>query len=155
MMQYRGNQSQNFATRVQRLTNAQVVLTTRNLESCVPSLESAFLVTCCDTKSCQQFLVTKVVYKLSCSRCSSTYVGQTVRYLTTRIEEHKKPDSPLILHLQQGRLEGNSVDHTWEINVRSNNQTKLLTLEAIQIRKEKPGLNTHDAFRIRELTLKI
>ena len=50
--------------------------------------------------------------------------------------------------------EGNSADLSWEIIDRSNNQTKLLTLEAIHIRKEKPGLNTRDEFRSRELTLK-
>ena len=36
-----------------------------------------------------------------------------------------------------------------------NNQTKLLTLEAIHIRKDKPGSNLRDGFRSRELTLKI
>ena len=96
-----------------------------------------------------------MVYKLSFSGCNSTYVGQTVRHLTTRIEEHKKADSPVGIHLQQCQLEGNSADLSWEIIDRSNNQTKLLTLEAIHIRKEKPGLNTRDEFRSRELTLKI
>ena len=52
-------------------------------------------------------------------------------------------------------IEGNSADLRWEIIDRSNNQSKLLTLEAIHIRKEKPGLNTRDEFRSRELTLKI
>ena len=96
-----------------------------------------------------------MVYKLSFSGCNSTYVGQTVRHLITRIEEHKKADSPVGIHLQQCELEGNSADLSWEIIDRSNNQTKLLTLEAIHIRKEKPGLNTRDEFRSRELTLKI
>ena len=139
--QYRGNQSQYFANRL----NVQVVFTTRKLESCLPSLKSAF----------SNDLKSRVVYKLSCSGCNSTYVGQTFRYLTTRIEEHKKADSPLGLHHQQCQLEGNSADLSWEIIDRSNNQTKLLTLEAIHIRKEKPGLNTRDEFRSKELTLKI
>ena len=65
-----------------------------------------------------------MVYKLSCSGCTSTYVGQTVRHLATRIEEHKKADSPVGLHLQQCQLEGNSADLSWEIIDRSNNQTK-------------------------------
>ena len=145
MVQYRGNQSQYFANRLRKLTNVQVVFTTRKLQSCLPSLKSAF----------SNDLKSRVVYKLSCSGCTSTYVGQTVRHLITRIEEHKKVDSPVGLHLQQCQLEGNSADLSWEIIDRSNNQTKLLTLEAIHIRKEKPGLNTRDEFRSRELTLKI
>ena len=36
IMQYRGNQSQYFANRLQKLTNAQVVFTSRKLESCLP-----------------------------------------------------------------------------------------------------------------------
>ena len=31
------------------------------------------------------------------SGCTSTDVGQSVRHLTTRIEEHKKADSPAVL----------------------------------------------------------
>ena len=42
MVQYRGNQSQYFANRLRKLTNVQVVFTTRKLESCLPSLKSAF-----------------------------------------------------------------------------------------------------------------
>ena len=126
MVQYRGNQSQNFANRLQILTNVQVVFTTRKLESCLPSLNKQFIIT-----------------------------EQTVRHLTTRIEEYKKADSPVGLHLQQWQLEGNSADLSWEIIDSSNNEPKLLTKEAKHIRKEKPGLNTRDEFRSRELTLKI
>ena len=74
MVQYRGNQSQFFANRLRKLTNVQVV--SHDLNS-------------------------RVAYKLSCSGCTSAYVGQTVRQLTTRIEEHKKAVSPVGLHLQQ------------------------------------------------------
>ena len=89
-------------------------------------------------------LKSRVVYKLSCSGCTSTYVGQTVRNLTSRNEEHKKTDSPVGLHLQQCSLQGNSADLSGKFIDRSNNRTKLLTIEAIQIRKEKTGLNTRD-----------
>ena len=122
-----------------------MIFKTRKLESCLLSLKSAF----------SNDLKSRVVYKMSCSGCFSTYVGKTVRHLTTRVEEHKKADSPVGLHLQQCQLVGNSADLNWEIIDRSNNQTKLLTLEVIHIRKEKPGLNTRDEFRSRELTLKI
>ena len=145
MVQYRGNQRQYFANRLRKLTNVQVVLTTIKLESCLPSLKSAI----------SNDLKSRIVSKLSCSRCTSNYVGQTVRHMTTRIEEHKKADSPVGLHLQQCQLEGNCEDLSWEIIDSLNSRTKLLTLEAIHIRKEKPGLNTSDEFRSRELTLKI
>ena len=105
MVQYRGNQSQYFANRLRKLTNVQVVFTTRKLQSCLPSLKSAF----------SNDLKSRVVYKQSCSGCTSTYVGQTFRHLTTRIEEHKKADSPVGLHLQQCQLEGYSADLSWEI----------------------------------------
>ena len=85
MVQYRGNQSHYFANRLRKITNVQVVFTTRKLESCLPSLKSAF----------SNDLNSRVVYELSCSGCTSAYVGQTVRHLLTRIEEHKKADSPV------------------------------------------------------------
>ena len=112
MVQYRGKQSQYFANRLRKLTNVQVVFTTRKLESCLPTLKSAF----------SNDLKSRMVYKLSCSGCTSTNVGQTVRHLTTRIEEHKKADSPAGLHLQQCQLDGNSADISWEIIDRSTNK---------------------------------
>ena len=42
MVQYRGNQSQYFANMLRKLINVQVVFTTTKLESCLPSLKSAF-----------------------------------------------------------------------------------------------------------------
>ena len=58
------------------------------------------------------------------------HLVDTVRHLTTRIEEHKKADSLVGLHLQQCSLDGNSADLSWETTDRSYNQTKILTLEA-------------------------
>ena len=92
---------------------------------------------------------------MSCSRCTSAYVGKTVCQSTTKIEELKKADSPAGLYLQHYNLERNSADLSWEIINRSNNQTKLLTQEAKHIRKKKPGLNTCDESRSRELKLKL
>ena len=88
MVQYRGNHSQYFANGLRKLTNVQVVFTTRKLESCLRSLKSAF----------SNDLKSRVVYKLSCSGCTYTYVGPTVRHLTITIEEHKNADSPVGLH---------------------------------------------------------
>ena len=83
------------------------------------------------------------------------YVGQTVRHFTTRIEEHKNVESSVGLQPRQCRLDGNSADVRWEIIDRSSNHKKLLLLEAIQIRKKKPGLNTRDELRSKDLTLKV
>ena len=52
MVQYRGNQSPNFASMLRNLTNIQVDLTTRKLDSCLPSLKSEF----------SNDLKTKVIY---------------------------------------------------------------------------------------------
>ena len=76
MLQYRGNRSQYFASKLRNLTNAERVFNKGKLEPCLPSLKSAF----------SNDLKSRTVYKLSCSGCTSTYVGQTVRHLTTRIE---------------------------------------------------------------------
>ena len=38
-------------------------------------------------------LRSKVVYKLTCSEINSTYVGQTVRHVASRVNEHRKGGS--------------------------------------------------------------
>ena len=81
-------------------------------------------------------------------------MGQTFQKLTTEIEEHKKAASSVGLHLQQSCLQENSADFGWENKVMSNNQTKLLTLEAIHIREEKPDMNPSEEFRSGELPQK-
>ena len=55
---------------------------------------------------------TKMVYRLECCGYKSIYFGQTVRHLTTRIEEHRKEDTPVGQHIRQcgsesGKLESN------------------------------------------------
>ena len=59
------------------------------LKKCLPPLKTSFA----------RELRSKVVYKLTCSVCNSTYVGQTVRYLATRNDENRKRDSQLGQHL--------------------------------------------------------
>ena len=70
MVQYGGNQSQYFGNRLRNLTKDH------KKTSIMFTITEAFSF---DLKS-------RVVYKLSCTECTSTYVGQTVRHLTTRIE---------------------------------------------------------------------
>ena len=91
MVQYRGNHSQTLAKKVRDITNALIVFTTRKLKTCMPSLKSSF----------SSELKSKVVYRLECCGCKSIYVGQTVRHLTKRIEEHRKEDTPVGQHIRQ------------------------------------------------------
>ena len=79
-MQHRGNPSQLLAVKVRLISGAQIIFTTRKLKTCLQSLKTSFAR---EPRS-------KVVYKLTCSGCNSTYVGQTVRPLATRVDEHRK-----------------------------------------------------------------
>ena len=97
-----------------------------------------------------------MVYKLTCSGCNSTYVGQTVRYLATRVDEHRKGDSPVGQHLLECRKKvGGTAELKSEIIDQTANTHKLLTLEALHIWRERTKINTRDEFRSRELTLKL
>ena len=123
------------------ITNALIIFTTRKLKTCMPSLKSSFS--------------RKVVYRLECCECKSIYVGQTVRHLTTRIEEHRKEDTPVGQHIRQCGSERGKSEFNWKIIDQASSSIKLLTLEALHIRKERPAINTLDEFRSRELTLRL
>ena len=140
MVQYRGKHSQTLAKKVRDITNAQIIITTRKMKTCTPSPKSSF----------SSQLKSKVVYRLECCRCKSSYFGQTVRHLTTRIEEHRKEDTPVGQHIRQC---GSEIK--WKIIDQASSSIKVLILEALHIRKERPVINTRDEFRGRELTLRL
>ena len=87
--------------------------------------------------------------------CGWYHVGQTVRHLTTRIEEHHKENSPVGQRLRECDRDGKSAELKSEIIDQSSNIQKLLTLEALHIWKERPRINRREEFRSRELTLKL
>ena len=145
-MQYRGNPSQLLAAKVRLISGAQTIFTTRKLKTCLSSLKTSFA----------RKLRSKVVYKLTCSGCNATYVDQTVRHLATRVDEHRKGDSPVGQHLLECNKEvGGTAELKSEIIDQTANTHKLLTLEALHIWRERPKINTRDEFRSRELTLKL
>ena len=88
-VQNRGNIIQTFASRLRKLCNIQIIFTTRELRTCLPTLKSSF----------DKNFKSHVVYKSTCNGCSSIYVGQTIQNVTTRILEHLKKDSPVEQHL--------------------------------------------------------
>ena len=138
-LQFRGNQRQLFSNKVRSISNAQIVCKTRISKTALLSFKSSF--------SCD--LNYNVVYKLSCCRCNSPYV----RHLATRIEEHKKKDSPVGIRIRQCGEEATTAQLNWEVIDHLNNAMKLLTLEALHTTKLRPEINTRDEFRIMELTL--
>jgi len=87
-----------------------------------------------------------VVYKISCSDCPSTYIGQTKRQLRTRVKEHKqnvnkKTDSLSVIaeHIQNT---GHKID--WEnpkILDFETNYNKRLISECIHIKRHPHNIN--------------
>ena len=138
-MQYRGNPSQLLNAKVRLISGTQIIFfSTRKLKTCLPSLKTSFA----------RELRSKVVYKLTCSGCNSTYVGQTVRHLATRVDEHREGDSPVGQHLLECKKEvGGTAELKSEIIDQTANTHKLLTLEALHIWRERPKINTRDDFR--------
>ena len=137
-LQYRGNLTQNFASKLKKLCELQVVFTALKLRLCLPTLKSFF----------DRDLKSHVVYEIKCNGCGSIYVGQTSRHVTTRITEHQKKDSQVV------ECRGAMNDIERKILDAFRTVEKLMIIEAIYISKLKPALNTRDEYRGRELTLK-
>ena len=141
-LQYRGNLTQNFASKLKKRCELQVVFTTRKLKSCLPILISSF----------DRDLKSHVVYEIKCNGCGSIYDGQASRHVTTRITEHQKKDSRVGQHLVECRGAKNDIE--WKILDACRTVEKLMIIEAIYISKLKPALNKRDKYRGRELRLK-
>ena len=123
-MQYRGKPSQMLAAKVRQKSGAQIIFTTKKLKTCLPSLKTSFA----------HELRSKVVCRLTCSGCISTYVGQTVRHLATRDDEHRKGDSPVGQNLLECNKEvGGTAELHSEIIDQTANAHKLLTLQALHV----------------------
>ena len=141
-LQYRGNLTQNFASKMKKLCELQEVLTKRKLRARLPTLKSSF----------DRYLKSHVVYEIKSNGCGSIYVGQTSRHVTTRIRDHQKKVSQVGQHLIECLGAKNDIE--WKILDACRTVEKLLIIEAIYISKLKPALNTRDQYWGRELTLK-
>ena len=65
VLQYRGNISNEFEKKLNKIHPVQLIFTTRKLKSCLSSLKSSF----------DKDLKTQVIYELTCNGCKSIYVG--------------------------------------------------------------------------------
>ena len=92
-----------------------------------------------------------IIYKYTCSRCNSTYVGKTKRHIKKRYCEHQGR-SPLTGKLVKGQLSTTVRDHTLDCDTvvefsdfsilgRDSRNDFLKIKESLFIRKEKPNLN--------------
>ena len=89
-------------------------------------------------------LISKVVYKLTCSGCNSNKC-RSDRHLATRVDEHCKGDFPVgQLLLECNKEVGGTAELKSEIIDQTANTHKLLTLEALHIWRERPKINTRD-----------
>ena len=138
-VQYRGNIAPYVVSRLKKLCDIQIIFT-RKVRTFLPTQKS----------SLDKNLKSHVLYKVTCNGCSSIYVGQTSRHVTTRISEHQKKDSPVGQHLVEC---GGTAHIEWDILDECPGVEKLMAIEAIYIKKLKPQLNTRDEYRGRELTL--
>ena len=143
-VQYRGKATEDYARAIHR-ANAPctVVMTLRKLKTVLPSLKTPV----------EKAWRSGVVYKLSCPRCRSCYVGQTIRHLQTRFKEHLTPSAPVSKHLKICKTTI-SCEDTEILAATQRGQAFLMTLESIWIRELAPSINTKDEYRSRELTIR-
>jgi len=87
-----------------------------------------------------------VVYKISCSNCDMSYVGQTKRQLCTRIKEHMsdiKKKNGLLSVISNHRLEYNH-DMNWSETAILDVETsygKRIISEMVYIKRQRNSLN--------------
>ena len=120
-----------------------MIMKTKKTKTVLPSLKPMV----------PKMLQSAVVYKISCPGCNSSYVGQTVRHVQRRFQEHIGKNGLMRKHFDSCGIFDYSTDFI-SILAHSNIFIKLLTLEAINIEKLKPKINTKDEYKSRVLTLK-
>ena len=121
----------------------KITFTVRKLKTCLPSLKPQV----------DKGFRSGVVYKISCTRCHSCYVGQTSRHLINRIKEHRRA-GPVGKHIKECAMDDLEIDNV-VILASSKFTHQLMTLEALLINDIKPSLNTKDEYRSRALVIKI
>ena len=142
---YRGNPTENLANAFRKLNApCKIIMTTRKIKYCLPSLKPTV----------PKMLMSKVVYKITCPGCESSYVGQTIRHVQRRLSEHLGNNGTMKVHFDACNVKDHD-NSILQILHKSNSLNKLLALEALYIQEIKPNLNKKDEYRSRTLTLKI
>ena len=143
-LQYRGKCTETWHHDIHKTgLHCKVVFTLRKLKTITPSLKEPV----------EKSLKSGIVYKISCPRCNSCYIGQTGWHLQTRLREHSSRKGPAKEHIAKCETAW-SEDNVSILSATSQGEVHLLTLEALWIREIKPDINTKDEYRSRELTIK-
>ena len=93
-----------------------------------------------------KFLKSFVVYKFVCPGCNASYIGETSRYLSTRIKEHLETDkkSHIFANLVSNETcKALRTENCSEIIESASTPFKLKLKEAMHIICRKPSLNKH------------
>lgn len=97
-------------------------------------------------------LESHTVYKIPCKNCDKFYIGQTGRYLRTRLKEHERDvrnsQNPLRQKTNVTALAEHAFDHNHSFNFTDTkmigkeiNLTKRLLREMVEIKKERKSIN--------------
>ena len=143
-VKYRGKITEKLAFSLKKLNApCRVIMTMSKTKHCLPSLKPLV----------PKMLQSNVVYKITCPRCESSYVGQTARHLQQRFREHIGNKGPIKSHFETCSITPDN--NLISVLGRSfKGESRLLTLEALFIKEFAPVLNTKDEYRSRTLTLK-
>ena len=71
---------------------------------------------------------TRVVYKIGCNNCSSVYIGETGRKLSTRMNEHKTnvQELPTASQTRSSRNDSTSIKHKSAICNHANHENHVI-----------------------------
>ena len=139
---YRGKPTEKFIQSLYKLNApCKFILTLKKTKNLISTLKVPV----------PDMLQSNVVYQITCSRCQSSYVGQTSRHLQQRFREHIGSKGLLRKHFEECDIF--SSEDMVEILGKSSGE-KLMTLEALFIAEINPVLNTKDEYRSRTLKLK-
>ena len=144
-LQYRGKVSEKFEkSLISCKAPCKVIFTLRKLRAVLPALKAPI----------EMPLKSGVVYKISCPRCNSCYVGQTSRHLLNRIREHNRKSSPVGNHFVQCNV-SLTMEYVSILATSLGSLGHLMTLEALWINSIKPEINTKDEYRSRALVIRL
>ena len=143
-IKYRGKITEKLAMSFKKLNApCRVIMTMDKTKHMLPPLKPLVA----------KMLQSNVVYRITCPRCESSYVGQTARHLQQRYKEHIGNKGPVKSHFEACDVTPNN-DLISILSRTDKGESRLLTLEALFIKDIAPVLNTKDEFRSRTLTLK-